>query len=171
METAQVLYLKPEKYCDIEIDRTKDKNLSDQAKKLLNDYYQTKEELSPQQAYARAAIAYSYGDIELAQRIYNYVSDGWFMYASPVLSNAPMPDACHPEEQVLPPEPLSIAPVCEAPPPFSLFSQMIGFSSGMLQHNELIIHSAPRQRTRQPSSLQSNSSNPACLPFMVGTTL
>tara|TARA_B110000196_G_scaffold240580_1_gene209086 strand:- start:678 stop:2498 length:1821 start_codon:yes stop_codon:yes gene_type:complete len=100
METAQVLYLKPEeyystkpeKYCGIEIDRTKDQNLSEQAKKLLKDYYQTKEEVSPQQAYARAAVAYSYGDMELAQRIYNYVSDGWFMYASPVLSNAPMPD-------------------------------------------------------------------------------
>jgi len=29
--------------------------------------------------------------MELAQKIYDYVSDGWFMFASPVLSNAPMP--------------------------------------------------------------------------------
>jgi len=30
-------------------------------------------------------------DLELAQRIYDAVSKGWFMFASPVLSNAPMP--------------------------------------------------------------------------------
>ena len=30
--------------------------------------------------------------MDLAQRIYDYVSKGWFMYASPVLSNAPKPD-------------------------------------------------------------------------------
>jgi ribonucleoside-diphosphate reductase alpha chain len=90
--TAEVVYLETtEDYVGIKIDKTKDQFLSEQAKKLLKDYYQTKEEVSPQQAYARAAVAYSYGDMELAQRIYNYVSDGWFMYASPVLSNAPMP--------------------------------------------------------------------------------
>jgi len=90
--TAEVVYLETtEEYVGIKIDRTKDQSLSEQAKKLLTDYYQTKDEVSPQQAYARAAVAYSYGDMELAQRIYNYVSDGWFMYASPVLSNAPMP--------------------------------------------------------------------------------
>ena len=90
--TAEVVYLETtEDYVGIKIDRTKDQSLSEQAKKLLTDYYQTKDEVSPQQAYARAAVAYSYGDMELAQRIYNYVSDGWFMFASPVLSNAPMP--------------------------------------------------------------------------------
>ena len=53
MDTAQVLYLKPEEYPNtkpeeyygIEIDRTKDKELSEQAKKLLKDYYQIKEEV------------------------------------------------------------------------------------------------------------------------------
>ena len=90
--TAEVVYLETtEDYVGIRIDRTKDKSLSEQAKKLLTDYYQTKDEVSPQQAYARAAVAYSYGDMDLAQRIYDYVSDGWFMFASPVLSNAPMP--------------------------------------------------------------------------------
>ena len=90
--TAEVVYLETtEEYVGIKIDRTKDQSLSEQAKKLLTDYYQTKDEVSPQQAYARAAVAYSYGDMKLAQRIYDYVSDGWFMYASPVLSNAPMP--------------------------------------------------------------------------------
>jgi len=90
--TAEVVYLETtEEYVGIKIDRTKDQSLSEQAKKLLTDYYQTKDEVSPQQAYARAAVAYSYDDMELAQRIYDYVSDGWFMFASPVLSNAPMP--------------------------------------------------------------------------------
>ena len=43
---------------------------------------------TPQQTYARAATSYCFGDYEFAQRIYNYVSDGWFMFASPVISNA-----------------------------------------------------------------------------------
>lgn len=64
---------------------------TDQASKLLKDYYMRKHEDSPDQAFARAAVAYSYGDMELAQRIYEYASKGWFMYASPVLSNAPLP--------------------------------------------------------------------------------
>jgi len=75
----------------ITIDRTKDKELSEQAYKLLKDYYCNKEENSPQQAYARAAVAYCDGDLALAQRVYDYVSKGWFMFASPVLSNAPRP--------------------------------------------------------------------------------
>ena len=75
----------------ITIDRTKDKELSEQAYKLLKDYYCNKEEDSPQQAYARAAVAYCDGDLALAQRVYDYVSKGWFMFASPVLSNAPRP--------------------------------------------------------------------------------
>ena len=73
----------------IQIDRTRDKDLSEQAYKLLKDYYCKDEEQSPQEAYARAAVAYCDGDLELAQRIYDAVSKGWFMFASPVLSNAP----------------------------------------------------------------------------------
>ena len=80
------------KYLGINIDLKRDELLSEQAKKLVEDYYCKDKETSPQQAYARAAVAYSYGDMDLAQRIYDYVSKGWFMYASPVLSNAPKPD-------------------------------------------------------------------------------
>ena len=80
------------KYLGINIDKKRDDLLSEQAKKLVEDYYCKDKETSPQQAYARAAVAYSYGDMDLAQRIYDYVSKGWFMYASPVLSNAPKPD-------------------------------------------------------------------------------
>ena len=79
------------KYLGIQIDRNRDKDLSEQAYKLLKDYYCKETENSPQQAFARAAIAYCDGDLEFAQRIYDAVSKGWFMYASPVLSNAPMP--------------------------------------------------------------------------------
>jgi ribonucleoside-diphosphate reductase alpha chain len=75
----------------ITIDKNRDKTLSEQAYKLLKDYYCNDYENSPQQAYARAAVAYCAGDLELAQRVYDYVSQGWFMYASPVLSNAPRP--------------------------------------------------------------------------------
>ena len=66
---------------------------SDQAEKLLKDYYMLPSEKTPDEAYARAALAYSYGDKELAQRIYEYAARGWFMFASPVLSNAPSPGA------------------------------------------------------------------------------
>jgi len=76
----------------INIDARRDRLLSDQAFKLLKDYYCIKDEKTPQEAFARAAVAYSYGDMELAQRIYDGASKGWFMFSSPILSNAPMPD-------------------------------------------------------------------------------
>ena len=73
----------------IDIDYNKDSNLTEFAKELLRDYYMLPGEESPQDAFARAAVAFSAGDVGLAQRIYNYVSDGWFMFSTPVLSNAP----------------------------------------------------------------------------------
>ena len=76
----------------ITIDVERDCRLSDQAIKLMQDYYMLDSEDSPQQAFARAAVAYCYDDLELAQRIYDYASKGWFMFASPVLSNAPEPN-------------------------------------------------------------------------------
>ena len=75
-------------YCGIEIDNRRNKLLSEQSLKLLTDYYCRDDEKSPQQAFARAAAAFSNGNGKLAQRIYDYVSKGWFMYSSPVLSNA-----------------------------------------------------------------------------------
>ena len=79
------------KHLGIKIDTQRDENLSEQSQKLLKDYYCKEDEKSPQHAFARAAVAFSAGDLELAQRIYDYVSQGWFMYSSPVLSNAPNP--------------------------------------------------------------------------------
>ena len=55
---------------------------------LLQDGY-LKEGETPSEAFARAATAFCYGDYELAQRINDYAYNNWFMYATPVLANAP----------------------------------------------------------------------------------
>lgn len=73
---------------EIAIDNTRNENLTTQGDLLIREYYMLEHELSPQEAFARAASAYN-SDPELKQRIYDYVSKGWFMFASPVLSNAP----------------------------------------------------------------------------------
>ena len=77
----------------ISIDYTKDNLLTDYAKDMIMDFYSIKGETSPQEVYARAACAWSIfkgkQDLNLAQRLYDYVSNKWFMFASPVLSNAP----------------------------------------------------------------------------------
>ena len=72
----------------IVVDYTRNEVLSKQAHTLLSDYY-CREGEDPQDAYARAATAFSKHDHELAQRIYDYASKGWFMFSSPILSNAP----------------------------------------------------------------------------------
>lgn len=79
----------------IKINRERDNRLSPQATKLLRDFYMDKEESSPQEAFARASVAYSAGDIDLAQRMYDYVSKGYMMFSSPILSNAPKPNDKH----------------------------------------------------------------------------
>ena len=77
----------------IKIDKSKDELLADYAVGMLKDFYLTEYESSPQEAYKRASMAWSTFheemDEDLAQRLYNYVSNKWFMFASPVLSNAP----------------------------------------------------------------------------------
>ncbi len=50
-------------YLGITIDRTRDKKLSDQANELVTGYYLRGKEKSPQEAYARACVAYSDGDM------------------------------------------------------------------------------------------------------------
>ena len=78
---------------NIKIDKKRDALLADYAVGMLKDFYLKPHEKSPQEGYARAAKAWATylgeTDGELAQRIYDYVSNKWFMYASPVLSNAP----------------------------------------------------------------------------------
>jgi len=73
----------------IMIDYERDNRLSEHALKLMQDYYMLEHETLPQEAFARASVAYCGNDLDLAQRIYDYASKGWFMFASPVLSNAP----------------------------------------------------------------------------------
>ena len=78
-------------YLGITIDLKRDESLTEFAIALLKDYYCRPSETSPQMAYARASVAYCGGDMALAQRLYDYVSKGWFMFSSPILSNAPLP--------------------------------------------------------------------------------
>ena len=79
-------------YLGITIDNERNNRLSDHAIKLMEDYYMLDHENSPQEAFARASVAYCSDDLDFAQRIYDYASKGWFMFASPVLSNAPEPN-------------------------------------------------------------------------------
>jgi ribonucleoside-diphosphate reductase alpha chain len=76
-------------YGPIQIDLSRDDLLTEQGALLLRSYYMKDDEDSPQESFARASLAYCQGDFEFAQRIYDYVSKLWFMFASPVLSNAP----------------------------------------------------------------------------------
>ena len=77
----------------LKIDKKKDNLLADYAVGMLKDFYLNEYERSPQEGFARAASAWSRYreemDDDLAQRLYDYVSNKWFMFASPVLSNAP----------------------------------------------------------------------------------
>jgi len=71
----------------MKVEYSRDTLLTSFSKELLDKHY-CKDLESPQDAFARAANCYSYGDTRLAQRIYDYVSKGWFMFSSPILSNA-----------------------------------------------------------------------------------
>jgi len=70
----------------VKIDFSKDSLLDDFAKITLQDRYMVGYETSPQEAFARAAKAFADDDAH-AQRLYDYVSNLWFMFATPVLSN------------------------------------------------------------------------------------
>ena len=65
---------------------SRDNLLTDFGKKTLQDRYLLPEETSPQDAFMRAAKAFSDND-EMAERIYNYASKLWFMFSTPILSN------------------------------------------------------------------------------------
>lgn len=78
-----------EQFYGITIDKDLDNNLTAFSLKLLENYYMKNNESSPQESFARAAVAFSNGDKELAQRVYDYASKQWFMFSSPILSNAP----------------------------------------------------------------------------------
>lgn len=70
----------------VKIDFSKDSLLDEFAHATLKDRYMVGDETSPQEAFARAAMAFA-DDEAHAQRLYDYVSKLWFMFATPVLSN------------------------------------------------------------------------------------
>ena len=74
-----------EKGITIKIDRSRDENLTDFGRATLTDRYLGQNE-SFQDLFARVASVYADDNLH-AQRIYNYISNLWFMPATPVLSN------------------------------------------------------------------------------------
>ena len=69
----------------VEVDRSRDAKLTDFGKTTLEDRYLLPGE-SYQDMFARVATAFA-DDADHAQRIYDYISNLWFMPATPVLSN------------------------------------------------------------------------------------
>jgi ribonucleoside-diphosphate reductase alpha chain len=69
----------------VEVDRARDALLTDFGKTTLEDRYLLPGE-SYQDMFARVATAFA-DDADHAQRIYDYISNLWFMPATPVLSN------------------------------------------------------------------------------------
>ncbi len=78
-------------YLGIEIDYNKDSKLDKFSLDTLRDRYLWEEETYAQEAFARASVfgATYKGktDFDLAQRLYQYSSDCWFMFSTPILSN------------------------------------------------------------------------------------
>ena len=81
----------PKEYLGIKIDYDKDSNLNDFSLNSLKDRYFWEDETHAQEAFARASVYAAtfkgVTDYELAQRLYNYSSDCWFMFSTPILSN------------------------------------------------------------------------------------
>lgn len=69
----------------IQIDRTRDENLTKFGIETLYDRYLLPEE-APQDLFARVAMYYG-DDSQHAQRLYDYMSKLWFMPSTPILSN------------------------------------------------------------------------------------
>ena len=90
--SAQILTMpvNEDLYHGISLNEKRNELLSEMSVNMLSQFY-CEENETPQQAFARTALCFSAGDLELAQRIYDAVSKGWFMFASPVLSNSVLP--------------------------------------------------------------------------------
>jgi ribonucleoside-diphosphate reductase alpha chain len=70
----------------VKVNYKRDKYLSEFSIKTLQDRYLLEGETSPQDAFARAAMAFA-DDEAHAQRLYDYASKLWFMFSTPILSN------------------------------------------------------------------------------------
>ena len=77
--------VKPKKKFEVKIDPKKDDKLSNFGKAVLKDRYLLPEE-SYQDLFARVAAYYA-DDQAHATRLYDYISNLWFMPATPILSN------------------------------------------------------------------------------------
>ncbi len=71
---------------EVNIDLGRDDRLTLHALESLKDRYMIEGETSPQHAFARACAAFA-DDADHANRLYDYVTNGWFMFATPLLSN------------------------------------------------------------------------------------
>ena len=69
----------------VKVDKTRDAKLTDFGKATLTDRYLLPGE-DYQDLFARVASTYGDGSTH-AQRIYDYLSNHWFMAATPILSN------------------------------------------------------------------------------------
>lgn len=78
-------------YNGIQIDYNRDNLFTQFGITLAREKYLKGNEKSPQEAFARTAVAFCGGDLQLAQRIYDYASRHWLGFASPVLSNSVYP--------------------------------------------------------------------------------
>ena len=83
--TSQTELFQNDKGVTIKIDRSKDAKLTNFGKATLSDRYLGTHE-SYQDLFSRVASTYADSNLH-AQRIYNYISDLWFMPATPILSN------------------------------------------------------------------------------------
>jgi len=83
--TFQTELFQNNKGITIKIDRSRDERLTDFGRATLSDRYLGQNE-SYQDLFARVASIYADDNLH-AQRIYNYISNLWFMPATPILSN------------------------------------------------------------------------------------
>ena len=83
--TSQTELFQNDKGITIKVDRSKNDKLTDFGKATLSDRYLGENE-SYQDLFARVASTYADNNLH-AQRIYNYISNLWFMPATPILSN------------------------------------------------------------------------------------
>lgn len=84
-------------YLGITIDYDRDKLFDPIGIERLKDSYMCDDETSPQERYAKVSLQFS-SNLEHAQRLYDYASQFWFGYATPILSfgrsNGGLPISC-----------------------------------------------------------------------------
>ena len=78
-------------YLGIQIDYDREQDLNTFSLETLKDRYFWEDETHAQEAFARASVFGStyqgHTDYNLAQRLYDYSSKGWFGFSTPILSN------------------------------------------------------------------------------------